>query len=89
MKYLESLDIVHSNLTTKNVLINNAKILKITDFGKQGTGVYKSRVGEVTVVNYRWAAPELFINGSYSSKSDVWAFAVVLWEIATFGMTYE
>ena len=31
----------------------------------------------------RWAAPETFLRRIFSKKSDVWAFAVVLWEIYT------
>ena len=31
----------------------------------------------------RWAAPETFLKRIISKKSDVWAFAVVLWEIYT------
>lgn len=33
-------------------------------------------------------ALESLINSSYSSKSDVWSFAVVVWELFTLGRTY-
>ena len=30
-------------------------------------------------------SPEALMDGKYSSKSDVWAFAVLIWEIMTLG----
>ena len=33
----------------------------------------------------RWCAPEVLNSGTYTTKSDVWAFAVVLFEIFSRG----
>ena len=41
----------------------------------------KSR-GRVPV---RWMAPESLLENIYTSKSDVWGFAVLLWELVTLG----
>lgn len=33
----------------------------------------------------RWLSPEAYNSGIFTTASDVWSFAVVLWEMFTFG----
>lgn len=83
MSHLEDLDITHRDLATRNILIDDRKRLKISDFGLSRNGVYVTTKSKK--VPLRWLSIEAIRRSLYSSKSDVWAFGVVLWEIGTLG----
>lgn len=84
MKYLHedaSIQVVHRDLKSKNILIGDDYCMKICDFGS-------SRVFDETVVmtfagTYPWMAPELIQGLPTSTLCDVYSFGIVLWEILT------
>ncbi|VDN02111.1 unnamed protein product [Thelazia callipaeda] len=83
MAHIESLGIVHRDLAARNILVGRGNQLKISDFGLSRHGVYvKTSKG---VIPLRWLSVEAIQRNVYSTKSDVWAYGVVLWEICTLG----
>jgi len=44
-------------------------------------GVFSAQAAGSEDVVVRWAAPEVLLESRYSTKSDVWALGVVVWEI--------
>ena len=87
-EYLSSLDVVHRDLACRNILVGENKVLKISDFGMArevaGDDIYvKTSKGRLP---WKWMAIESIINREFTSASDVWAYGVVLWEIATLGV---
>jgi len=88
MGYLASNKIVHRDLAARNILLKDEGDMlraKVTDFGlsnQQRGRLTAKDIGHGEGVSVRWAAPEVLTSAPlYTVKSDVWAFAVVLWEM--------
>ncbi|XP_050425447.1 discoidin domain-containing receptor 2-like [Adelges cooleyi] len=83
MRYLESLNFVHRDLAARNCLVGKAYKVKISDFGTDNelyTADYYKLDGKLGLP-VRWMSWESAFLDKYSTKSDVWSFAVTLWEI--------
>uniref|UniRef100_H0WPF6 Tyrosine-protein kinase n=1 Tax=Otolemur garnettii TaxID=30611 RepID=H0WPF6_OTOGA len=91
MEFLERNCYIHRDLAARNCLVSSTCIVKISDFGMTRYVLddeYISSSGAKFPI--KWSPPEVFHFNKYSSKSDVWSFGVLMWEIFTEGkMPFE
>ncbi|EQC39154.1 TKL/DRK protein kinase [Saprolegnia diclina VS20] len=84
--YLHSLDVIHRDLKSRNVLLNTGGHIKLTDFGvarEVSSGTMTAGVGTC-----RWVAPEVLQSGHYTTAADIYSFGVILSELDTRGLPY-
>ncbi|XP_020261361.1 probable serine/threonine-protein kinase PBL19 isoform X2 [Asparagus officinalis] len=77
--------IIFRDLKTSNILLDENWNAKLSDFGlaREGPAEGLSHVSTAVVGTAGYAAPEYMLTGRLTSKSDIWSYGVVLYELIT------
>jgi len=85
------MQIIHRDLAARNILIKSGDIVAVSDFGmarlkhdKEDTSKTVQEIGPIL-----WMAPETMSRKEYSTKTDVFSYGVVLYEICTRGSPWK
>ncbi|XP_039280601.1 leukocyte tyrosine kinase receptor isoform X2 [Nilaparvata lugens] len=89
-KYMEEQRFIHRDIAARNCLLTTkgpGRVVKIADFG-MARDIYRSdyyKKGGKAMLPIKWMPPEAFLDGLFTSKTDVWSFGVLLWEVMSLG----
>ncbi|XP_015523678.2 discoidin domain-containing receptor 2 [Neodiprion lecontei] len=83
MKYLESLNIPHRDLAARNCVVSKNMTIKVSDHA-----MYCSKYDQEYYIDdcyarvpLRWMAWEAILLRKQTCRSDVWSYAITVWEI--------
>src|SRR5688572_22857861 len=88
INFLHNMDVVHRDLKSDNVLLTKTMEIKLCDFGlarvKENFTSKSMFSTTYATGTLPWMAPELFgLNPKFGRKSDIYAYGMILWEIAS------
>jgi serine/threonine protein kinase len=90
MDYLVKKKFVHRDLAARNCLVDPDLCVKISDFGLSRNINEKNyyRIGNKDCrLPVKWMSPESLERRTFDSKTDVWSYGVLVWELMTRGDT--
>ncbi len=91
LAFLHAENILHRDLKSLNVLLDEHYHAKLTDFGLSKVKTEtRTTTKNQSVGSEGWVAPELTDpDGIYTQKSDVFSMGITMWEMATRKIPYE
>ena len=90
MMYLHSCNpiVIHRDLKSHNLLVDNYWKVKVCDFGLSRLSD-KSSIAMTACGTPAWSSPELLRGEKYDEKIDVFSFAIICWELVMREVPYK
>lgn len=82
LDYLHSVKLIHRDIKAGNILVDDSGRCKLADFGVSREASTFAKATTVIGTPY-WMAPEVFQEGAYNEKADIWSLGITLIEMAT------
>ncbi|KAF1384665.1 hypothetical protein PFLUV_G00122550 [Perca fluviatilis] len=81
LRIIHEKGLLHKHLTPENILLTEFGIVCLDGFGKIHENSKNPAANPMEKINY--LPPEVFVNGTYDAKSDIWSVGCILYELCT------
>lgn len=81
--YVHKRHVIHRDIKTQNVFLTSSHTIKVGDFGISKVLESSTQVAMTVVGTPYYMAPEACQSQPYTTKSDVWALGVLIYELCT------
>lgn len=85
MIYIEDKKFILRNLKANSIMLGENSVCKICNFDLAEAIDNSKTTYPLIMFPIRWTAPEAIFHCKFSTKSDVWSFGILLWEVVSRG----
>merc|ERR1719229_1061357 len=82
LMYLHSNKLIHRDIKSGNILLNRKGQCKLADFGISKAFENTINAAKTVIGTPYWMAPEVFTDGKYNTKADIWSLGITAIEMA-------
>ncbi|KRX01524.1 Protein kinase-like domain [Pseudocohnilembus persalinus] len=83
LKFIHDQNILHRDLKTQNIFLNQKSEIKIGDFGIAKTLKNQDDMAQTAIGTPYYLSPEICEEKAYNQKSDIWSLGCILYEFMT------
>jgi len=89
IQYLHSKRILHCDLKSSNILLDDNLRIKLSDFGlSRIKNIFQEGDNKGRIGTPHWMAPEIMKGNKYEEASDVFSYGMILWELISSEIPY-
>lgn len=93
LRAMQRMGMVHRDLKPENIMITPAGVVKILDFGCTAARGLRElnvlNIEDIPKTSLNYLAPEYLIEGTFSTQCDIFALAVIMYEMLTGDVPFD